>query len=136
MKKLCLLVLVLFGCTSATTAVVVCDLQTVAVTALTPVIATQLQCTNSAAISASLNQWGSNANLCKASSTVTSTSTAVSTTPTLSAPLSLNAILCESLSGILVQQLAANEIPAAWGCTATNAVSSLTTLVNQACAKL
>jgi hypothetical protein len=93
-----------------------CDVQTVAVGALAPAIATGLQCTNQAAITATLNALGTKAGLCAAGQS------------------SLGSAACQAVSGLLLSSLAGAAIPAAWGCSPTAAVGQLTTLVNTACA--
>lgn len=121
MKKifaLCALFIAFTGCTSSQ---VTCTAQSVVVSGLTPAIATGLQCSNPAAITASLNQIGANAGIC--------------TTPVSLNKPQLSSDVCTLISGLLVTSLA-GQIPATWGCTAANASAQLQGTLTTACTKL
>jgi hypothetical protein len=123
MKKILALVvlsafLAMSGCTSGTS--VGCTIQGGVDSVLAPVIANGLQCTNQAAIEASLQAAGAKAGLC---------------TSTTTQSLSATSALCQALADGLVA-LVGSAIPSAWACTPTSATATLTTLVNGACAAL
>lgn len=106
------------GCTSKVD--VGCVVQSGVDAILAPVIASKLQCTNQAAIVASLQAAGAKAGLCKSDAV----------------KVSLPATVCTALGAALVQSLPSKVIPADWGCSAADATAQLTTLVTDACAKL
>ena len=110
----------LAGCTSSSVSVG-CTIEGGVDSILAPAIATGLSCTNTAAITASLQQAGSKVGLC-----VTATPALKTGVPT---------ILCQALADSLIQVLG-TQVPAAWSCSPTAAISTLTTLVNAQCAKL
>lgn len=95
-----------------------CVVQDAAATTLAPVIATGLQCSNPEAIKASIAAAGEKIGLCKSS-----------------AAQSFGGEACKLVTGALVESLAGN-IPAEWGCTATDAKAKLVDLVKVQCDKL
>lgn len=125
MKKLfvVLMLLVSFGVMSSGCQSVGCTVENVASAALAPAVALGLQCSNTAAIQATLVSLGNQAGLCTAPQ------------PTGQQASAGNAI-CTTISGLVLDQVAANGIPASWGCTAANAKALIQGVVNQACAKL
>ena len=90
-----------------------CTLETQLVNGATPLIATALQCSNSAAITASLNSVVGQTGLC-------------STTPAAGP-------VCTVLATAIVGIAASEAIPASWGCTAANAQALLSSAVATAC---
>ena len=124
MKKFFVLMCLAMGLmvTACNSTSVTCSLESVAATALTPVIASGLQCSNSAAIQATLISLGNQAGLC--------------TAPQPGQQASIGSTVCVAVSGLILDQVAAQGIPASWGCTAANAKDLLKGLVNQACAKI
>jgi hypothetical protein len=101
-----------------------CAVQDSAVAVLTPVIASGLQCSNPTAITATLNQLGSQAGLCTQAQSLAK------------GQQSIGGSACTIVAGLLISSLAGSAIPATWGCSAANAQATLNSLVNQACAKI
>lgn len=119
MKKWIFLVVLLVGCTKNQ---IVCDLETTAVGAMTPAIATTLQCSNSGAISDSLTGWMNTAGFCSNSNMG-------------AGKAKFDSTVCAIITSI-VMSAASGTIPSAWGCTAANAQSLLSVAINKACQSL
>lgn len=111
------LVVGLMGCTEKQK----CDLATKSMDLLVPGIVVGLECSNAAAIKASLVEVAEKAGLCK---------------PTDVSALGLGADACKLLGVAVVELAAGNAIPAAWGCKAENAKDKLKEVIQQQCSKL
>ena len=116
MKKLALVLIALVSMSACTKAQVGCAVQNTLVTAMSQGIATTLQCSNTAAIAASLNTAAAGLNMCPAT-----------------ASLSLPTAFCQPLVSILVSSVASTTIPAAWGCSAAVAQADITNYLLAAC---
>jgi len=122
--------LTLAGCHSSVVNNVVCPVETAVVNTVAVTIASDLQCSNQAAIVTSIQAVAAKANIC------TSTAAMQIGKPKAKVPLkSVGSDICQTVADGLVGTLVSGAIPTAWGCTATTATASLTTLVNGACAK-
>jgi hypothetical protein len=111
------LLILLAGCTKNQ---VICTAETVAVDAMTPAIATALQCSSSDAISQSLTSWLNSSGFCSNSSM------GMANKDKLDAPT------CSIITSIVLSSASGN-IPASWGCTAANAQALLSAAINKAC---
>jgi hypothetical protein len=101
-----------------------CVIQDTLTSTLTPVIAAGLQCSNPDAIKASLVTVVQKTGMC---------SQQAETTTGLP---SIGGEACKFVGGLLVSSVAAQAIPAEWGCTATDAKAKLAAVIAQGCAKL
>jgi len=119
MKKWIFLFVLLVGCTKNQ---IVCDIETTAVNAITPTVATMLQCSNSDAIKESLTSWLNTGNFCSNSKMATGKD-------------KLNSTLCAILTSTIMSA-ASGTIPSAWGCSAANAQNLLSVAINKACQNL
>jgi hypothetical protein len=117
MKKIMIVLVAMLalgaGCTKAQ---VTCAVQTTLVNTMSAGIAAGLQCSNTAAIAATLNTAAAGLNMCPAGTA-----------------LSLPSAFCGPLVSVVVSSLASGAIPSAWGCTAQTAQMDLTTLLTNAC---
>ncbi len=109
---------ILSGCTTAS---IGCRVEKPLVDTLTPLIATQLQCSNSAAISADLTKLVGTIGLCK---------------PAQEEGKTLPAPICSFLADMVINNLASVAVPSAWGCTAQNAKDTLKAIVMSGCSKI
>lgn len=118
MKNLTLVLIALTSLVGCTQSQVTCTVQNTLVGAMSQGIAASLQCANTSAIAATLNTAAAGLKMCPASSATT---------------LSLPASFCQPLVDILVGSVAANAIPAAWGCTAQVAQGAVSGVLMNAC---
>lgn len=98
-------------------------------------IASELQCANQAAIQASVDAAASKAGICTSPAAMAIGKAKVASADGKTPIKSVGSDICNSVADNLLATLVNTAIPSAWGCTATNASTSLKTLVNGACVK-
>lgn len=122
----------LTSCTNNSNPVVAvgCTIEAAVVNTVAVSIASELQCTNQAAIVASMQAAATKAGICP------SPAAQAIGKPKSKIPLkSVGSTICQDVADTAVAGLVGGIIPAAWGCSGTTATASLTTLINSACAK-
>lgn len=96
-----------------------CALETNLVTGVTPLIASQLQCSNPTAIQADLTDMVAGLNLCR---------------PVQSdGKLHMPQPICSMMADLVLGGVAKVAIPNSWGCTAANAKQILKSVIVNAC---
>lgn len=94
-------------------------------------IAQQLQCSNQAAIEASIAAAASKAGICKSEPALAIGKPKVAG----SAMKSVGSDICGSVAGTLLAGLVNGVVPSEWGCSGESAQASLNQLIAGACAK-
>lgn len=119
MKKSALSIVLL--CLAACSAKQKCDVQEKFVTTITPVISSQMACSNPEAIRKDLDAALTKAGLCKKEVDSISTQS-----------IGVPAGVCP-IAAALVVEVIGSQVPAAWGCTGGNAKAGLQAALTAAC---
>lgn len=131
------------GCTSTSTnpvATVGCTLETTINGIVALGIASELQCSNQAAIVTTIQSAESSLNICSSPAAVSIGKPKPKPVlgpdgKTLLPLKSVGGDICSSVGTALVGSLANGVVPAAWGCTSATASASLSALITTACNK-
>lgn len=118
---MCLSMLAMSGCTKGCSSGIGCSIEKTIVSGITPVIASQLQCSNPDAIKADLEAIINKTGVCSAP-----------VKSELYGQMIIPGPICE-IFGELVAGLAPKAIPSAWGCTAKDAAGLLKGVIVTAC---
>jgi hypothetical protein len=137
----CAVVLSVGACTSSTpnapspVATILCPLEQSVVNTVVVAVASELQCSNQAAVLASVNALPVVGTICASPAAVAIGKPKAKAGEGL--PLkSIGSDLCTTVASGLLASGASAAIPAAWGCSAANAEASLSSVISAACLKV
>jgi len=111
------------GCTNGcSTKDVGCAVEKTVVSTVAPLVSSQLQCSNPAAVQADISTWVGKIGICQK---LENNQGGV-----------IGSQVCTWVATAIVDQLTQSAIPAAWGCKATNVTGALNSVISMACAKI
>lgn len=136
----CALLFSVAACTSSTpnspspVATILCPLEQSVVGLVVTTVASELQCSNQAAILASVNAIPAVGTICQSPAALAIGKPKAKLGQGL--PMkSVGSDLCTTIANGLIASGASSAIPAAWGCTLTSAEASLNSVIAAACQK-
>lgn len=129
------LVIGMAGCTKDSGKSVGCTIESAVSGVVAIAIAQELQCSNQAAIQASVDAAAVKAGICAAPAALAIGKPKGPVDPKSVPVKSVGSDICNAVAGNLIASLATGAIPAEWGCSATNAQASLKDLIAGACGK-
>lgn len=132
----CVLVFSIGACTNNSPAPSIgCTIESAVSGVVALSIASELQCSNQAAIQASIAVAADKAGICKSPQALAIGQPKVAAADGKPALKSVGSDICNTVASGLLASLVNSSIPSAWGCSASNASASLQALISGACVK-